>query len=100
MVPSFLTLALDGGEWSVRCPCPFTSRERGLVPTGQEAGWAPEPVWTLWRRDKSSTPENRSMNIIGEKWLIYCEEIINFNNGLAFKDSGKYNFKERVVYEG
>jgi hypothetical protein len=24
-----------------------------LVPIGYEAGWAPEPVWTLWRREKS-----------------------------------------------
>jgi hypothetical protein len=23
------------------------------VPTVQEAGWAPEPVWKLWRREKS-----------------------------------------------
>jgi hypothetical protein len=23
------------------------------VTIGYEAGWAPEPVWTLWRREKS-----------------------------------------------
>jgi hypothetical protein len=23
------------------------------VPMGYEAGWAPEPVWTTWRREKS-----------------------------------------------
>jgi hypothetical protein len=28
------------------------------VPTGQEAGWAPEPVWTLWRREKSCPAGN------------------------------------------
>jgi hypothetical protein len=22
-----------------------------------EAGWAPEPVWALWRREKSLAPE-------------------------------------------
>jgi hypothetical protein len=26
------------------------------VPTGQEAGWAPEPIWTLWSREKSLSP--------------------------------------------
>jgi hypothetical protein len=26
------------------------------VPTRQEAGWAPEPVWMLWCRDKSLVP--------------------------------------------
>jgi hypothetical protein len=24
-----------------------------LSPTGQEAGWAAEPIWTLWRRGNS-----------------------------------------------
>jgi hypothetical protein len=44
---SFLTSALEGGEWSASRP------DRALppgkeppVPTVQEAGWAPEPVWT------------------------------------------------------
>jgi hypothetical protein len=23
------------------------------VPIGEEAGWAPESVWTLWRREKN-----------------------------------------------
>jgi hypothetical protein len=44
--PHILTLILDGGEWSASCPSCFTPREQPLVPTGQEAGWAPEPVWT------------------------------------------------------
>jgi hypothetical protein len=26
------------------------------VSTVQEAEWAPEPVWTFWRREKSPTP--------------------------------------------
>jgi hypothetical protein len=24
-----------------------------LIPTGKEAGWAPKPVWTQWRKKKS-----------------------------------------------
>jgi hypothetical protein len=31
------------------------------VPIGQEAGWAPEPVWTLWRGEKClASAENRT----------------------------------------
>jgi hypothetical protein len=26
------------------------------VPTGWEAGWTPQPVWTQWRREKSLAP--------------------------------------------
>jgi len=34
------------------CPCArrdhLTSREKVPVPIKQEAGWAPQPVWTIW----------------------------------------------------
>jgi hypothetical protein len=44
---SFLTLALDGGEWSALRPGCTLAEGKGLVvPTVQEAGWAPELVWT------------------------------------------------------
>jgi hypothetical protein len=44
---SFLTLALDGGEWSVSRPSCALALWRGPpVPIGQEAGCAPERVWT------------------------------------------------------
>jgi hypothetical protein len=43
---SFTTSALDGGEWSASCPGRALPPGKGpLVPFGQEAGWAPEPVW-------------------------------------------------------
>jgi hypothetical protein len=51
---SFLTSALDGGEWSA------SRRGRALapgkvppVPIVQEAGWAQEPVWTQRLKEKS-----------------------------------------------
>jgi hypothetical protein len=33
--------------------------EEPPVTIGQEAGWAQEPVWTLWRREKSCSAGNR-----------------------------------------
>ena len=38
-----LTLAQDGGGWSMPCPGCFTPR-KDPVPIVQEAGWAPGPV--------------------------------------------------------
>jgi hypothetical protein len=45
IVKTFLTSALDEGEWSALPP-----GKEPPVPTGQGGGWAPEPVWTLCRR--------------------------------------------------
>jgi hypothetical protein len=50
---SYLTSALDGGEWSASRP----GRALPLsVPIGSEAGWAPEPVWTQGLGEKSFAP--------------------------------------------
>jgi hypothetical protein len=44
---SFTTSALDGGEWTTSRPGRALPPGKGPpVPIGQEAGWAPEPVWT------------------------------------------------------
>jgi hypothetical protein len=44
---SFSTSALDGGEWSASNPGrPLVPGKGPPVPIVQEAGWAPEPVWT------------------------------------------------------
>jgi hypothetical protein len=50
------------GEWTVSPPRPRFSRGKGpTVPIGQEAGWAPEPVWTQRPKQKSFTSaEDRS----------------------------------------
>jgi hypothetical protein len=51
---SFTTSALDGREWSASRPGRALPPGKGpLVPIGQEAGWAPEPVWTQVRREIS-----------------------------------------------
>jgi hypothetical protein len=46
---SFLTPAPEGGEWSASRP----GRALPPVPIVQEAGWAPEPVWTQRLEEKS-----------------------------------------------
>jgi hypothetical protein len=48
---SFTTLALDGGEWSALQR--FTPGKGPPVPIVQEAGWAPEPIWTQMLGEKS-----------------------------------------------
>jgi hypothetical protein len=54
---SFMTSALDGGDWSASRPGHVLPPGKGPpVPTGQEAGWAPEPVWTHRLEEKSSSP--------------------------------------------
>jgi hypothetical protein len=58
---SFLTSALDGGEWSAsRLGRPLPA---GKDPPGQEVGWAPEPVWTQ-RLEETSF------------WQLYCFSIL------------------------
>jgi hypothetical protein len=47
----FLTLVLDGGEWSASRPGQFPPGTEPLVHIGCEAGWVPEALWKLWRRE-------------------------------------------------
>jgi hypothetical protein len=47
LLHTFLTSTLEGGEWRASHPGRFTPEERTSVPVGEEAGWAPEPVWSL-----------------------------------------------------
>jgi hypothetical protein len=54
-VYSYLTSALDSGEWSASHPGrDLPPGKEPPVPIGQEAGWAPEPVWTQRLEEKPS----------------------------------------------
>jgi hypothetical protein len=61
IAPPFLISALDGGEWSVLLPGRFASGE--IVPgypLDKRLGGPTDPVWTLWRREKSWPAGNRT----------------------------------------
>jgi hypothetical protein len=52
---SSLTSSLDGGEWSASHPGHTLPLGKGPpVPIVQEAGWAPELVWSQRLEEKSS----------------------------------------------
>jgi hypothetical protein len=59
---SFTVSAVDEGEWSTSRPGLALPPVKGLpVPIVQEAGWAPEPVWTQRLEEKSlSSAEDRT----------------------------------------
>jgi hypothetical protein len=73
---AFLTSEVDVGEWPALSPGRFTSRERAPLLIGQEeAGWAPGPVWTLWRTDTSLAPAgNRNKIPSSSSRLSYSEK--------------------------
>jgi hypothetical protein len=51
---SFMTSALDGGEWSASRPGrALPPGKEPLAPVGQEAGSTSEPVWTQRLEEKS-----------------------------------------------
>jgi hypothetical protein len=51
---SFSTSALDGGQWSASRPGRALAPGKGPpVAIVQEAGWAPEPVWSQGLEEKS-----------------------------------------------
>jgi hypothetical protein len=69
---SFLSSALDRGEWSASRP----GRALPSVPIVQEAGWAPEPVWTQRIEEKIFCPlpgiEPRSAGRPVRSQTLYC----------------------------
>jgi hypothetical protein len=68
---SFSTSALVVGEWSASRP----GRALPPVPIVQEAGWAPEPVWTQRLEEKSFASagvEPRSPGCAASRQTLYC----------------------------
>ena len=72
---SFLTWALDGGQWLTSRPDRFTWEITSL-PTEQKAGWDPKPVWAFWRRETYLVPSSK--HYLGLQVKLHNEEL----NGL------------------
>jgi hypothetical protein len=34
------------------------------MPTGQETGWTPETIWTLWKQEKSCSPAENLCHLL------------------------------------
>lgn len=47
---SFLELTLGANCGQIQAPATFFSWEASPLPTGEEAEWAPLPVWTFWKK--------------------------------------------------
>jgi len=41
------------GEWLASTPLVLRLWKRNPAPTGYEAGWDPDVVWTMWRRESN-----------------------------------------------
>jgi hypothetical protein len=58
--PRFLTSALGGGVISFTPQPLYTLGKKLPVSTGQDAGWAYELVWILWRRENLAPARNQT----------------------------------------
>jgi hypothetical protein len=71
---SYLTSALDGGEWSASRPGrALPPGKEPPVPIGQEAGWAAEAVWTQRLEEKSSAPVGDRTPVV-QSVVRYCTD--------------------------
>jgi hypothetical protein len=89
------TSALDGDEWSASRPGRALPPEKGPpVPAVQEAGWAPDPVWTQRLQEKSFRLSNLDRSVVQPLARHYTARATGspIFNLLSFKN-------ERKAYE-
>jgi hypothetical protein len=80
ITPLILDLGTRWGEWSGSRPGRALPTAKGSpVPIGQEAGWAPEPVWTRRLEEKSFAPRRGSFGLCqfrsAARFLPTCPEV-------------------------
>jgi hypothetical protein len=62
----FLTSALGGGEWSASYSGCFTQRNRPSFAMNKRLSGSLEPVWPLWRRERSEPdPDSCDVQPVG-----------------------------------
>jgi hypothetical protein len=81
---TFLTLEVAGGGFTPLPLYPQVRSPPSPLPIGQEDGWAPESVWTLWRREKSCTAGNQTQAI--QPIASLYTDFINIHTKLHLKD--------------
>jgi hypothetical protein len=80
---SFLTSALEVGEWSAsRSGRALPPGKEPPVPTVQEAGWAPEPVWTQRLEGKSSASVRDQTPTVRSVVRHYLKYLAGFHKSL------------------
>jgi hypothetical protein len=75
-------------------PGRFPQRKKSPVPIGYEAGWAPEPVWTLKSREKYFASGGNRTPVVQPLARRYTDELsrlLSRGNIVAFnwRDRGK-----------
>jgi hypothetical protein len=46
-----------------------------MIPIGSEAGWEPEPVWTLWNGEESLAPADNRTTVSQQFVPRYSDEL-------------------------
>jgi hypothetical protein len=87
-------------EWSTLRPGRLAPRERTAVQVQQQVGWAPEPVWTLWGRERylayaGMQPTERPARIPVTTVICFLGSVSDIGPGE--KPTVQFNTKNKTV---
>jgi hypothetical protein len=89
---AYLTSALDGGEsWASRPGRALPQGKGPPVPIGQDAGWAPEPVWTQRLEVKSSAS-------VGDRTLVVQSVVSHYTDWATAAQDNTGIKKNQILY--
>jgi hypothetical protein len=90
-------LALNRDVYSASCHGYLTPGEESLVPTGQEAGWAPELVWVLWSTEKYVAPAGNASKLSFFLELLKLQNILTIPNFQQPKETKNFLFTKLLL---